>query len=247
METRIRSSDRGPDTDDPAPGRSRRNRGSGVTRDALIDAGIEEFAANGFAGSSTRRIAQAADAHQSQIKYHFDTKDDLWKRCVERLLAELDAAIAANLDPTDTDVTASLAATIRGLVHFMAGRPQLNRIMAHEATRSSDRLTWLVDTHLAARHRALTTSWTRLAEDGVVAPIDPDVLYHTVIGAAALLYSNGPEAVLLGLDPSDTSLVERHADTLVALFLRPADAAFATASASEQRAESSTDHDRSTR
>ncbi len=222
MEASTRSPGIDPDVDQPAPGRSRRNRGSEVTRDALIRAGIEVFAANGFAGSSTRRIAEAAGAHQSQIKYHFDTKDDLWKRCVERLLAELDAAIAANLDPTDTDVTASLAATIRGLVHFMARRPQLNRIMAHEATRSSDRLTWLVDTHLAARHRALTTRWTRLAEAGVVAPIDPDVLYHTVIGAAALLYSNGPEALLLGLDPSDPALVERHADTLVALFLRPA-------------------------
>lgn len=221
METSTRPA--GADAGQPAPGRSRRNRGSDVTRDALIDAGIEEFAANGFAGTSTRRIAEAADAHQSQIKYHFDTKDELWKRCVERLLTELDAAIAANLDPADTDITASLAATIRGLVHFMAGRPQLNRIMAHEATRSSERLAWLVDTHLAARHRGLTTAWTRLADENVVAPIDPDVLYHTVIGAAALLYSNGPEAALLGIDPADPALVERHADTLVTLFLRPAD------------------------
>lgn len=207
--------------DPPARGRTRRNRGSEIVRRALVEAAIDEFSTNGFSGASTRRIAEAAGAHQSQIKYHFETKDELWRRCVDRLLHELDATIAANLDPSSTDTTATVEATIRGLVHFMAGRPQLNRIMAHEATSRTDRLTWLVDTHLARRHAALTEAWSELADRGLVAPIDPDLLYHTVIGAAALLYSNAPEAVLLGIEPADPDVIERHADTLVALFLRP--------------------------
>ena len=70
-----------------APGRSRQNRGSEVVRAALLDAAIAEFAAKGFAGASGRRIAAAADAHQSQINYHFSSTGELWKAALLRLLA----------------------------------------------------------------------------------------------------------------------------------------------------------------
>jgi AcrR family transcriptional regulator len=210
------------DIDAPAPGRSRRNRGSEVVRAALINAAIGEFAARGFEGASTRRIAEAAGAHQSQIKYHFDTKDDLWRRCVELLLDDVAATIAAQLpERGEADDRAAAEATIRGLVAFMARRPELNRIMLHEATAPSARLDWLVDTHLAARQAGLARAWARLVESGAAAPIEPDLIYHTLIGAASLLYSNAPEARAFGIEPADPELVARHADALVALFLRP--------------------------
>ena len=209
------------DSDVPAPGRTRRNRGSEVIRGALINAAITEFATHGFEGASTRRIAETADAHQSQIKYHFDTKDELWKRCLELLLDELDASIAVRLDRANTDARAAFEATIRGLVHFAARRPELNRIMMHEATNAGERLTWLVDSRLRERHEAMTSAWQQLVDDGAAAPVGVDVVYHTVIGAASLIYANAPEAQLLGIEPSDPELIERHADTLVTLFLRP--------------------------
>ncbi|MEL6982051.1 MAG: TetR/AcrR family transcriptional regulator [Actinomycetota bacterium] len=209
------------DSDTPAPGRTRRNRGSEIIRAALLTAATEEFAANGFDGASTRRIAERAEAHQSQIKYHFDTKEELWRRCIERLLEELDNSIAASFATVGDDPSARLEATIRGLVHFMAQRPELNRIMMQEATSTTDRLIWLVDTHIGRRHASLRKTWVELVEQGAVAPVDPDLVYHLVIGAASLLYSNAPEADLLGIRPSDPDLIERHADTLVALLLRP--------------------------
>ncbi|MGB0113535.1 MAG: TetR/AcrR family transcriptional regulator [Ilumatobacteraceae bacterium] len=209
------------DRDTPAPGRTRRNRGSEVVRSALINAAIGEFAAHGFEGASTRRIADAADAHQSQIKYHFDTKDVLWQRCVDVLITELDDAVRDRLDPTSTDPRAGFEATIRGLVHFAAKRPELNRIMMQEATSASDRLTWLVDTLLRDRFTSMTDSWSSLVDAGLAAPIDVDLIYHTIVGAASLIYANAPEAELFGIDPSAPSLVDRHADALVAMFLRP--------------------------
>jgi len=193
-----------------------------ATGGALINAAITEFAARGFDGASTRRMAEAADAHQSQIKYHFDTKDNLWRRCIELLLDELDTAILQNLDNSSIDPRAVFEATIRGLVQFMARRPQLNRIMMHEATATTERLIWLVETQIAHRHASLTAAWQELVTNEVVAPIDVDLMYHTIIGAAALIYANAPEAVLMGIDPSDPDLIKRHADALVMLFLRPA-------------------------
>lgn len=202
----------------PAPGRTRRNRGSEVVRDALLDAAVAAFAAHGFEGASTRAIAEAAGAHQSQIKYHFDTKFELWKQCLERLLDEIDREIAAASTGDDGQL-AALESTIRGIVRFSARRPELNRIMVHEATSASERLDWLVTTHLAPRHAATAAAWRDLSDSGVIAPVDVDVLWHTLIGAASLLYTNAPEARLLGIDTADPALVERHADALVAMFL----------------------------
>lgn len=207
------------DTDAPAPGRKRRNRGSAVIRDALVNAAIGEFAAHGFEGASTRRIAEAADAHQSQIKYHFETKDQLWRRCLTLLIEELDRAIAEQFDATDTDASASVEATIRGIVRFAAQRPELNRIMIHEATSSSDRLSWLVNAKLGRRQAAFASAWGDLRDSGLGADIDTDLLYHTVIGAASLLYANAPEAALMGINTTDPDLVRRHGDALVGIFL----------------------------
>lgn len=204
----------------PAPGRSRQNRGSEVVRAALLDAAITEFASKGFAGASGRRIAAAAGAHQSQINYHFASTGELWKAALLQLLDELDEAIAHQLSGVEPDDAASIGAgTIRGLVFFAARRPELNRIMMHEGAAPSERLGWFVDERLRRRHDDLLAAWAPLRDAGIAADVDPDVLYHSLIGAASLFYANAPEAELLGIDPSDRAVVERHADSLIALFL----------------------------
>jgi AcrR family transcriptional regulator len=204
----------------PAPGRRRVNRSSIDVRDRLIEAGLAEFAAKGFDGASTRAIAAGADAHQPQINYHFASKDELWRVALERLLGELDVAIEEHAAGVDRDDDGAMfAAIVRGLVHFAARRPELNRIMMHEGTSPGPRLTWLVDNHLGWRHRDLRRRWEALMAQGRAGPVSADVLYHVIIGAASLLYANAPEAQLLGVDPSDPAVVDAHARSLIALLL----------------------------
>ncbi|MEM9464818.1 MAG: TetR/AcrR family transcriptional regulator [Actinomycetota bacterium] len=204
----------------PAPGRTRRNRGSEVVRSALLEAAIGEFAAKGFAGASGRRIAAEAGTHQSQINYHFASTSELWKAALLQLLDELDLAILEQLDDTAPDDTVAVfSGVIRGLVHFAASRPELNRIMMHEGAAPGERLAWFVDERLRRRHADLLAAWEAMRASDVAADVDPDVLYHSVIGAASLLYANAPEAELLGIDPADPALIERHAESLITLFL----------------------------
>lgn len=204
----------------PAKGRRRVNKGTEVVRDRLIEAALTEFAAGGYEGTSTRAIASRAEAHQPQINYHFTSKDELWKVCLERLLDELGTTIEEYTDSIDrSDDRAMLAAIIRGLVVFAARRPELNRIMMHEGTAASPRLTWLVTTHLEWRHRDLRRRWEALSARGAAAPLPADILYHVLIGAASLLYANAPEARLLGVDPDDQTVVDAHADALIGMLL----------------------------
>ena len=155
-----------------------------------------------------------------QINYHFGSKHELWRQCLERLLTELDDTIAAHVQGISRpDEPAVLAGIVRALVTFASRRPELNRIMMHEGTAPSDRLAWLVDTHLAWRQRDLARRWNRLRDAGVAAPVPVNVVHHLLIGAASLLYANAPEARLLGLEPDASTTVTGHANGLVSMLL----------------------------
>ncbi len=194
-----------------------RDRATSALRGRLIDSALIEFAASGFDGASTRAIARRADAHQPQINYHFDSKEALWMATVERLLADLDDLIPPLENASAKD---QFAAVIRALVEFAAVRPELNRIMMHEATVTSPRLEWLVDTHLRSRAVPLLDLWDEVVAAGEAAPVPRSLVYHLLIGASALLHANAPEArMLFGIEPTDADVVAAHADALVAMFL----------------------------
>ena len=206
----------------PPPTRRRQARAT-ATRAALLDAALEEFAAHGFEGASTRAIAAAAGTHQPQINYHFDSKDELWKAAVDHLFDRLDHAVSEQLDETSPGwgSRAGFAANIRAFVRAAAGLPELNRIMVQEATIDSERLQWIVDRHTRPRFELITEQWRRLREEGRVADIDEVVLYYSLVGAASLAYVNAPEARLLGHDTLTDTFIEAHADALVTMFLGP--------------------------
>ena len=206
----------------PPSGRRRQAR-SEVTRDALLDAALDEFSAHGFAGASTRAIATAAGTHQPQINYHFASKEALWMATVDRLFERLDAAVGQQLgdEPAGWDDRDGFAANLRAFVRAAAGLPELNRIMVQEATIDSDRLQWIVERHTRPRFDLVTSAWRRLRAGGVVAPIDEVVLYYSLVGAASLAYVNAPEARLLGHDTLADTFIDAHADALVAMFLGP--------------------------
>jgi AcrR family transcriptional regulator len=207
-------------TGGPIAGRRRQAR-SAATRTALLDAALQEFAAYGFEGASTRSIAAAAGTHQPQINYHFESKDALWRAAVDHLFALLDAAVGRHLRtlPSAGDDRERFARGVRAFVRAAAELPELNRIMVQEATVESDRLAWIVERHTGPRFATLTADWRRLRSAGSVPDIDETVLYYSLVGAASLAYVNAPEALLLGRDTLDPAFIDAHADALVTLFL----------------------------
>ncbi len=199
-----------------------------VTRQALLDSALHEFAATGFDAASTRTIAARAGVRQGQLTYHFESKDLLWRAAVDQLFARFDVEFSAALDRgPDTDPASALARNIRALVRSVSRLPELNRIMVHEATTDSERLGWIVETHVRARFERLGMLWRAVRESGATElDADPVIIYYTLIGAASLLYVNAAEARrLIGQkgtgDVISDALIEAHADTLVAMVLGP--------------------------
>ena len=205
-----------------APQRRRHERGAS-TRRALLDAALHEFAASGFDATSTRAIAARAGVRQGQLTYHFESKSALWRAAVDHLFDRFDLEFGSALEPTDDDPAAAFAADVRALVRTVSRLPELNRIMVHESTSDSDRLTWIVDSHVRRRFRRIASQWDEARAAGATTiDVDPLVVYYSVVGAASLLYVNAPEARLLaGRDVITDDLITAHADALVAMLLTP--------------------------
>ena len=85
--------------------RSRGSRGD-ATREALVLAGIELFARLGYHAASSRALAEAADANQALIGYHFGGKQGLYLAVFEHI----GDAIAARLGPAGAELAKQLDA-----------------------------------------------------------------------------------------------------------------------------------------
>lgn len=195
---------------------------SAAVRQALLEAALHEFAANGFDAASTRVIAARAGTHQPQINYHFSSKLELWYASIDWLFERLDVLLAEAGADSSPDTRQGFEQSIRGLVRAVAALPELNRIMVQEATADSERLDWIVERHTRRRFDALTRAWRRLRAAGSVPDIDEVVVYYSLIGAASLVYVNAPEARrLTDVDPMSDAFVERHADAVVTMILGP--------------------------
>jgi AcrR family transcriptional regulator len=209
----------------PTPNKVRLRRNRTDIREALLESALVEFGAKGFDGASTRAIASRIQAHQPQINYHFESKAALWTAAVDHLFGLLAEQLAGVLPAklTEVDVPALAAAfadAIRRFVRFAAEHPELNQIMVHEGTAASDRLTWMTQTHVKPVFDGIRPGWQILRKAGVAAPIENEILYYVLIGAASLPYVNAAEVRLLtGRDPKTPSWIDAHADGLVSILL----------------------------
>ncbi len=80
-----------------------------ATRERILDAALPLFAEHGFAGTSVRRVADAAEVNVATLAYHFGDKDGLYRAVVERLYADLSDG-ALRVDGRDDPVRAVVAA-----------------------------------------------------------------------------------------------------------------------------------------
>ena len=207
------------------PNRARLRRTRTDIREALLESALVEFGAKGFDGASTRAIASRVQAHQPQINYHFESKTALWTAAVDYLFGLLRETFRGVFPAKPTEIgmpalAAGYADGIRRLVRFVAAHPELNQIMVHEGTAPSERLTWLTATHVRPFFNGIRPGWQMLRDAGVAAPIDSEILYYVLIGAASLPYVNASEVRLLtGRDPDDPTWIDAHADGLVSILL----------------------------
>jgi AcrR family transcriptional regulator len=194
-----------------------RQESSAQVRASILEAAASEFAAHGFEGASTRRIAERAGVFQAQLGYHVGTKDELWRAAVdrlfERLRADLERGFADRMDDASDDAAAMFADVIRRHVRHAAQHPELSRIMAIEASTRTDRSAYLLDHHVRPVLEALRMIWHDVRVQGKGRDMDAEAVFMLMIGLASLPFAQG--ALLEPLVGRDRVEPDRHAEIIV--------------------------------
>ncbi len=191
------------------------------TKQKLLDAALEAFSENGFKGTSTRNIAERAGVHHPLITYHFKNKDELWRAAADRIFTEFNAALAAAAQAQAGECPkARMSALIRAYVHYAAGQPALHKIMVQEASQPSQRLDWLIDTHIRPLFDAAVEEIKVLQERGVAPPGDTKLLFNMIrISSGALLALSLEFKGTSGIDMYQPGRLDELADMIIAVFL----------------------------
>ena len=175
------------------------------SRQRLIDAALDEFAAKGYAGARVKDIAARARLNPQLITYYFGGKEGLYKAVGERWL-ELEQRFVDPAVPLDELIAHYLAAAL--------DNAQLTRLLVWEGLEDAD----------ASREHApsapaggedLSDMRRRQAEGELAPELDPAFVQLSLMGAVTLAVAN-PQLVrrVTGLDPADPEFQRRYADQL---------------------------------
>jgi TetR/AcrR family transcriptional regulator len=192
-------------------------------RERLMTEALRIFARDGFAGASTREIAEAAGVNHSLIPYHFGSKDGLWRETMSALLdlfrAAQEAADAAHAGAPPVD---KLRASIRAFVAFCAARPEFHRVMTAEWASKSERIKWLGETYVKPLSRRMIALIQEGQRQGLVTAGDPVRLHYAMIGTATTAFVMADEyKMLCGRDPRTQAGIEDTVSIIERMLIRP--------------------------
>lgn len=200
----------------------REARSAELTREAITDAALTLFAERGFEGASMRDIAAAVGVEHSLLRYHFGDKGQLWRDAVSRMIERLDAQMAAVWDrTTGQPLVERFKLYLRAYVHYCAAHPEHARIIVQESLKPSDRVAWIVEKGVIRQHANLVPVLNALMARGHLPRVPIPSLIYMVSAAAQTIFMLANEVKAAhGIDYTRLEEIERHADALVALFVK---------------------------
>ncbi len=111
-------------------GRATRKAGE-KTRERILEYALPLFAQHGFAGTSTRMVAGAADVNVATLAYYFGDKRGMYIAVMERQYTDMQAAAPAALTMKDTPAE-TIDALVDGAWDFIkAHRTHIQLLIRH--------------------------------------------------------------------------------------------------------------------
>ncbi|MEL7189808.1 MAG: TetR family transcriptional regulator [Pseudomonadota bacterium] len=192
-----------------------------TTKVRLLNAAISEFAAHGFKGASLRDIAKGADANVAAVKYHYKSKDDLWREVVSHLYRALGEAVMQDKRREQMgSVQEAIRHSTRQYILFSAKNPELYRITLFEMIEGGERLDWLARNQLR-EFMERSMAWSSIAQQGGVfdKKVPPLNLVYVMMGAIQTLFMMAPQIERsFGIDVFVEEQVDAHVDAIMRLF-----------------------------
>jgi AcrR family transcriptional regulator len=209
-------------------GQRKQQQRSIVTQQKLLDAALEAFSESGFKGTSTRDIAERAGVHHPLITYHFRNKDTLWRAAADRVFREFNISLVkAMAEVEGIDPKGRARAFVRTYVRYSRNQPALHKIILQEAAQQSERLDWLVDTHLRPLFEEVHTALLQLQDLGIAPQGNAAMLFNMIrVAAGGLIALKQELKGTSGIDLDDDAQIDELAELIIRVFfpgeIRPA-------------------------
>ena len=164
-------------------------------------------------------VAREAGVTKPGVVHHFGTKDGLWHETVREAVSWYRDRV---FDPVDgSSAGERLRWYFREYIRFSAHHPDFFRMMTQENTLRSERLEWLVETHVGATVTRTIAMIEAAQQEGAFIAGDPMQLLYLFLGAATSPYRSSAEIMLLtGRSPEEPAQVEAHVLACERLFFR---------------------------
>lgn len=191
-----------------------------ATRQRIIEEALQLFSRHGFDGVGVREIAESVGVQHGLIKYHFGTKDELWREAVRLLFTRMSEILRAEPHEADLPPHKAFEISLRRYVRYCAEHPEHARLMIQESFRDNERLAWASESFIRPSHDRIFTRWNSLMGDGTMPRVDPTLMVYALTGAAQSIFNLAAEAKLThGIDALSNETVEAYSDAIVALFM----------------------------
>jgi len=196
------------------------------TKAKLLKAAISVFGTHGFNGGSVRQIASVADTNIGAIKYHYGSKENLWKEAITHLFEAMGAHIMRDMHawPGMTARERVINST-RNYIQFCAQYPELNRMILSETIQDGDRMRWLATNHVKLFIER-SAEWMAIAQDNGIYPKDISVLNLVFISMSVSQYLFLMAPLVehaVGIDLFDEVEIEKHVEAVVKLLVKDAE------------------------
>lgn len=180
-------------------------------RAQLLDAGLERFAADGWAAATVAGICRTAGLSPRYFYEHVDDREALFLAVVERIADEVEHAVRAAAATEGADPVQRARLVLDALARYFAADPRTVRVALIES---------LATPTLRARRRELLVRFSELATRLLTALRDHDAVAPTgpVSATAGHLLTGGLVELLIAWATDDTATAPSEAvDHLVAL------------------------------
>lgn len=188
------------------------------TRSRILQSARKVFAESGFSAANVRDIAQEAGTTHAMIRYHFGTKDELWREAVREMFETLDNVLTeANLLAKQQNL--SLRETYRCVTHaytrYCAKHPEHARITIMESISGSERFNWMINEFVKSDHASGKSVFEELVSHGILPDIPLASYLYAYVGMIQMPFVLAKEAqVALNYDFLNDAAIERHADAV---------------------------------
>lgn len=185
----------------------------------ILRRGLETFAELGYAATTVRELARRLEVSHNFINDRYGSKGDFWRAVVDFALLddqnEFDHRLAESRDDDER-----LRGVIVQLYRRSANASAMNRLLADESTRDSDRLDYLHERFIKPFWDSIEPTINSLIAAGRIPQVPPHVLYTAITGPALAL-AQDPVADRLNPAAAPAAKQDRKsmADTLSSLVL----------------------------